>query len=69
MEARGFIPFVAMAFVQTGYAGMNIISKLAMQSGMNPIVLAAYRQLFATLAIAPFAFFLERYIIVLFFHS
>ncbi|KAI9080975.1 hypothetical protein K1719_036955 [Acacia pycnantha] len=58
--ASGLIPFLVMAFVQLGYVGMNIISKLAMQSGMNPIVLAAYRQIFATLAIAPFAFCFER---------
>ncbi|XP_054797717.1 WAT1-related protein At1g09380-like [Prosopis cineraria] len=58
--ASGFIPFLAMAFVQLGYSGMNISSKLAMQSGMNPIVLAAYRQIFATLAIAPFAYCFER---------
>ncbi|KAK4427576.1 WAT1-related protein [Sesamum alatum] len=54
------LPFLAMVVVQLGYAGMNIISKLAMDSGMNPFVHVAYRQLFATLAIAPFAYFMER---------
>ncbi|XWS57401.1 hypothetical protein CRYUN_Cryun09bG0171000 [Craigia yunnanensis] len=55
-----FMPFLANVLVQLGYAGMNITSKLAMESGMKPLVLVAYRQIFATLAIAPFAFFLER---------
>ncbi|XVE89522.1 hypothetical protein DITRI_Ditri20bG0003300 [Diplodiscus trichospermus] len=55
-----FMPFLANVLVQLGYAGMNITSKLAMESGMKPLVLVAYRQIFGTLAIAPFAFFLER---------
>lgn len=50
-----------MIVLQICYAGINIISKLAMQSGMNPLVLLTYRQIFGTLAIAPFAFFTERY--------
>ncbi|XP_057502050.1 WAT1-related protein At1g09380-like [Actinidia eriantha] len=52
--------FLTMVIVQVGYAGMNILSKLAMDSGMNPLVHVAYRQLFATIVIAPFAYFLER---------
>ncbi|THG19868.1 hypothetical protein TEA_014513 [Camellia sinensis var. sinensis] len=49
-----------MVIVQVGYAGMNILSKLAMDSGMNPFIHVAYRQVFATIVIAPFAYFLER---------
>ncbi|KAE9445773.1 hypothetical protein C3L33_22329, partial [Rhododendron williamsianum] len=55
-----FLPFLTMVIVQVGYAGMNILSKLAMDSGMNPFVHVAYRQIFATVVIAPFAYFLER---------
>uniref|UniRef100_A0A7N0TSI0 WAT1-related protein n=1 Tax=Kalanchoe fedtschenkoi TaxID=63787 RepID=A0A7N0TSI0_KALFE len=55
-----YMPFAAMVLVQLGYAGMNIFSKAAMDSGMTPYVLVTYRQIFATAAIAPFAFFLER---------
>jgi len=51
---------LAMIFVQVGYAGMNISSKLAIQSGMHPLVLVAYRQIFATLSLAPFAYWFER---------
>ncbi|XP_061361402.1 WAT1-related protein At1g09380-like [Gastrolobium bilobum] len=60
MESSVVIPFLAMVLVQLSYAGMNIISKFALQSGMNPLVLVAYRQIFATLTLAPFAYWLER---------
>ncbi|WJX85305.1 hypothetical protein P8452_67780 [Trifolium repens] len=49
-----------MFLIQLAYAGMNITSKLAILGGMNPLILVAYRQIFGTIAIAPFAYFLER---------
>ncbi|KAG8389921.1 hypothetical protein BUALT_Bualt01G0029200 [Buddleja alternifolia] len=55
-----FLPFFLMTMLQFGYAGMNITSKLAMDSGMHPFVFVAYRQISATIAIAPFAYFMER---------
>ncbi|KAG9138723.1 hypothetical protein Leryth_021027 [Lithospermum erythrorhizon] len=58
--AGNLMPFLLMVIVQLGSAGMNIISKLAMDTGMNPFIHVAYRQLFATISIAPFAYFLER---------
>lgn len=58
--AGDLAPFMVMVFAQVCYAGMNITSKLAMESGMNPLVLVAYRQIFATLAIAPFGYMMER---------
>jgi len=51
---------LAMTLVQVGFAGLNLVSKLALDSGMNPFVLVAYRQIFATLCTAPFAYFWER---------
>ncbi|KAK7284442.1 hypothetical protein RJT34_19188 [Clitoria ternatea] len=57
--ADAVVPFLLMVAVQLVYAGMNISSKLAIQAGMNPLVLVAYRQLFATVSIAPFAYWLE----------
>lgn len=54
------MPFLAMVIVQIGYAGMTIMSKLAMDTGMDPFIHVAYRQMFGTMAIAPFAYFLER---------
>ncbi|KAF5182542.1 Wat1-related protein [Thalictrum thalictroides] len=49
-----------MVLVQFCFAGMNIVTKLALDTGMNPLVMVTYRQIFATLALAPFAYFIER---------
>eukprot|EP00253_Pinus_taeda_P014330 PITA_14330 len=53
-------PYVAMISLQFGYAGMAIISKVALNRGMNHFVLVVYRQTVATVVLAPFAFFFER---------
>ncbi|KAI4348082.1 hypothetical protein L6164_008843 [Bauhinia variegata] len=50
-------PYVAMIFIQFVYAGMALFSKAAMTKGMNPYVFVVYRQAFASLSLAPFAFF------------
>ncbi|XP_010530244.1 PREDICTED: WAT1-related protein At1g43650 [Tarenaya hassleriana] len=52
-------PHIAMLFIQIIYAGMALFSKLAVSQGTNPFVFVFYRQAFATLVLAPFAFFLE----------
>ncbi|KAA8546564.1 hypothetical protein F0562_002697 [Nyssa sinensis] len=52
-------PYIAMIFIQFVYAGMSLFSKAAISEGMKPSVFVAYRQGFATLALAPFAFFFE----------
>lgn len=49
-----------MISLQFGYAGMNIITKVSLNGGMNHFVLVVYRHAFATIALAPFAFFIER---------
>ncbi|CAI9778026.1 unnamed protein product [Fraxinus pennsylvanica] len=51
---------LAMIFVQVAYAGMALFSKAAAAKGMNPCIFVAYRQVFATIALAPFAFFIDR---------
>ncbi|KAJ4845878.1 hypothetical protein Tsubulata_015947 [Turnera subulata] len=61
MAVFDFFPFLAMVVVQVGYAGMNTTTKLAMDyANMKPLVLVAYRQIFATIALLPFAYYLER---------
>ncbi|KAF8074205.1 hypothetical protein N665_1120s0001 [Sinapis alba] len=50
---------MAMVFVQIIYAGMPLLSKVAISQGTNPFVFVFYRQAFAVLALSPFAFFLE----------
>ncbi|KAM1030222.1 hypothetical protein FF1_034101 [Malus domestica] len=57
MESRK--AYIAMLFIQFVYAGMALFSKAAISKGMNPFVFVVYRQAFASLALAPFAFFLE----------
>lgn len=53
-------PYVGMISLQFGYAGMNIITKVSLDKGMNHYVLVVYRHAFATIALAPIAFFVER---------
>jgi hypothetical protein len=55
-----------MISLQFGYAGMNIMTKVSLNRGMNHYVLVVYRHAIATIAMAPFAFFFERYHNVLF---
>ena len=71
MEARNgsyesylerFKPYIAMISLQFGYAGLTIVSKASLNSGMSHYVLVVYRHAFATAAIAPFALLLERYV-------
>ncbi|XP_050155358.1 WAT1-related protein At2g39510-like [Malus sylvestris] len=54
------MPFMAVTFMQFGYAGMSIISKFALSHGMSPHVLVVYRHAVATVFIAPFAIVFDR---------
>ncbi|KAF8019988.1 hypothetical protein BT93_G0623 [Corymbia citriodora subsp. variegata] len=49
-----------MVVVQVTFAGVNILYKLVARDGMNLTLVVAYRFIFATLFMAPLAFFLER---------
>lgn len=54
-------PFAAVIFLQVGLAGMDVFSKVALNQGMSSYVYVVYRHAVATIAVAPFAFFLDRY--------
>ena len=54
-------PYLAMLLVQTIYAGMALLSKVSISSGMKPSIFVVYRQAFATFALAPIAYFVERF--------
>ncbi|KAG0453500.1 hypothetical protein HPP92_024804 [Vanilla planifolia] len=56
----GLKPALGMVLVQIVFAGVNIFYKLAVNDGMDMSILVAYRYLFATASLGPFAFFLER---------
>uniref|UniRef100_A0A0D9V004 WAT1-related protein n=1 Tax=Leersia perrieri TaxID=77586 RepID=A0A0D9V004_9ORYZ len=57
---RDSLPTLAMVMVQLGFAGMNVVSKLALDTGMSPYVLIAYRNIIAAVFLAPFAYYFER---------
>lgn len=52
--------FLAVVFLQFGLAGMDILSKVALNHGMSNYVLVVYRHVVATIVVAPFAIFLDR---------
>ncbi|KAL8152645.1 hypothetical protein V2J09_010405 [Rumex salicifolius] len=53
-------PFLVVIFLQFGFAGMDILSKVALNGGMSNYVLVVYRHVVATLVTAPFAVFVDR---------
>lgn len=55
-----FKPYLSQIIFQVLFAGMNILARIALIHGMNHFVFVTYRQVIATLAIAPFAYVLER---------
>ncbi|CAN6697218.1 unnamed protein product [Malus baccata var. baccata] len=57
------VPFMAVTFMQIGFAGMSLISKFALNHGMSPHVLVVYRHAVATVFIAPFAIIFDRPVI------
>ncbi|KAK4419112.1 WAT1-related protein [Sesamum alatum] len=53
-------PFLGVIFLQAGLAGMDIISKAALNEGMSNYVFVVYRHAVATIVIAPFAIALDK---------
>lgn len=60
MMLQDLKPYLAVIFLQFGNAGLVIIAKAALNHGMNHYTFAVYRNLVATLVIAPFALYFER---------
>lgn len=58
-------PYLLMIGLQFGMAGNYIFGKDILNHGMSRFVFIVYRNAMAVIALAPFAFFLERYINVL----
>lgn len=54
-------PYLGVVFLQVSSAGSAIISKAALNQGMNPYTFSVYRNAIAAVIFAPFAIFLERY--------
>ncbi|GAB4833755.1 hypothetical protein Ancab_032005 [Ancistrocladus abbreviatus] len=53
-------PFLAVIFLQFGLAGMDILSKVALNQGMSNYVLVVYRHAVATLVTAPLAMIFDK---------
>jgi hypothetical protein len=51
-----------MVLVQLFSIVLVLLSKLALNTGMQPFVLLAYRNLIGAAAVAPLAFFFERFV-------
>ncbi|CAL5414501.1 unnamed protein product [Camellia sinensis] len=60
MWMKNNLPYICMVVCNIIFAGMALFAKAVISKGMNPYIFGAYRQAFATLALAPFAFYLER---------
>lgn len=53
-------PFISMILLQVGFAGMYVVAVASLKKGMNHFILVVYRNIFATLFMAPFALYFER---------
>ncbi|KAF5772993.1 putative EamA domain-containing protein [Helianthus annuus] len=53
-------PFFAVIFIQFGFAGMDILSKAALNEGISNYVFVVYRHAVATIVMAPFALIFDR---------
>ncbi|OMO56952.1 Drug/metabolite transporter [Corchorus capsularis] len=51
---------MAMTVFQLGYAGNHVIMRVALNMGVSKLVFPFYRNILALLALAPFAYFLEK---------
>ncbi|KAJ0973496.1 hypothetical protein J5N97_021455 [Dioscorea zingiberensis] len=54
------IPYLSMILARILFAGVTLFTKAAVAGGMNPFVFVFYKQVFAALPLAPFAFIFER---------
>jgi uncharacterized membrane protein YsdA (DUF1294 family) len=53
--------YLLIISLQFGSAGMYVLTMDALNKGMSHYIFVVYRNVIATIALAPFAFFLERY--------
>lgn len=50
-----------LALVQLGYAGYQILTRVALVNGIDPFAFSIYRNILAFVLLGPVAFCLERY--------
>ncbi|CAN6578731.1 unnamed protein product [Malus baccata var. baccata] len=54
---EGCTHYFAMVLVQLIYGGSDVLTKLSVQDGLNPVVFVVYRHVLAMVLIGPFAYF------------
>ena len=52
--------YAAVVLTRLMYSGMHVVSKVALDQGMNPLVFVFYRHTTAALVLIPITFVLER---------
>jgi hypothetical protein len=52
-----YLPIIVMLLIQFIFAGQTLGTRIALLEGMSPRVFVVYRCAFATIALAPFAYF------------
>uniref|UniRef100_A0ACD5TJM4 Uncharacterized protein n=1 Tax=Avena sativa TaxID=4498 RepID=A0ACD5TJM4_AVESA len=57
---RKVMPYLAMVFLQFGFAGLFLISVASLRHGMSHYVLVVYRNAVAAVVMTPFALWFER---------
>lgn len=55
-------PYLYMVLLMVGFSGMYIVSVASLKQGMSHFVLVVYRNIVATVVMAPMALLFERYI-------
>lgn len=65
IKMKGNNPYLVVILIQTIYAAMILLSKVAFDHGMDSFIFVFYRQAAATLFLTPFTFFFEWYVEIL----
>lgn len=55
--------FVGVLLLQLGYAGLTVVSAITVNMGISKLVFLTYRSAIAFAFLAPFAYFLEKYVL------
>jgi len=57
LDMEYYMPIMVMVLIQFIYAGMNLGIRVTLLEGMSPNVFVVYRSAFATIFLAPIAYF------------
>lgn len=58
--------YAAVVLIRIMYSGMHVMSKVALDQGMNPLVFLFYRHTTAALVLIPVTFVVERFLVALY---